>query len=165
MRFLVLMFWMASVALVQAEGARYAPDRAYLPLTSAHPGISSAGFGITDWNARNPGLILSWESRALGLDYQAGGFVNSFGAFSAHFSVAKSWELREDLSLKAFLSVADYHANSRFFPVKLGGTDYVFIPGLQLNFRRVFVTYQPSPQIGNPLAAVLAVGLHFPLPR
>jgi len=163
LRLLLVFLAIVWAVSANAEQSRWIPDRLYWPLASAHPGINSAPFGLSRWNARNFGAIFSWENRALGLDYQVGGFQNSFYEFSAHFSVAKSWDLRNDLSFKAFLSLADYRANSRFFPVRLGGTDYVFIPGLQVNFRRTFLTYQPSPQPGNPAAAVQAVGLHFPL--
>lgn len=146
-----------------AERSRVQPDRLYVVLGSHHFGIDPAGFGRTAWNEINPGVVLSWEKRFLGLNYQLGAFVNSFAQTGGYVSVAKSWDLKSGSSIAAVMSLADYGANSQYFPVELGNSNWVLIPGIQYNRNKVFAQWWPSPQAGKPWAGVLSVGLRFPV--
>ncbi len=156
-----------SALLIAAPAAAPAqdwrPDRAYVSLGSHHAGLDAADFGRNRWNEVNPGLILAWEDRFLGLNYAAGGFVNSFGDLSPFLGVSRFWQVSEDLSVGPFAALSDYGRNSKFFETRLGSSGVVVLGGVQANYRNVFVQVQPTGRTGGGVGAVLAAGLTFGL--
>lgn len=61
-----------------ASAQSLAPDRLYFPLASQHFNMDPLDYGVDSWNEFNPGVIVTWENRALTLDYGIGAFYNSF---------------------------------------------------------------------------------------
>jgi hypothetical protein len=158
---LALAVLIAAPAAAIAQG--WGPDRAYVSVGSHHEGLDPAGFGRSRWNEFNPGLILAWEDRHLGLNYAAGGFVNSFGDLSPFLGVSRFWQVAEDLSVGPFAALSDYGRNSKFFETRLGSTGVVVLGGVQANYRNVFVQVQPTGRTGGGVGAVVAAGLTFSL--
>ncbi len=152
--------WLAPLA-AQADGLM--PDRAYIPLTAQHLNIDPADFGRTAWNQWNPGLIVSWENRWLGLDYSVGAFRNSFDETSAYAGAAKFWDLSPDMSIGLVAGLADYHSNARFIATEIGGSGWVITGGPQLNFKNAFFQIQPVPQSSGEFGAIFIGGLTIPL--
>lgn len=142
----------------QAEGLM--PDRVYVPLKSFHVGVDASDHDQDKWNEFNPGLIGSWENRGLGLTYNFGAFVNSHSDLSTHISVSKVFDITTDLSIAGFAAFADYHEHSDGFDYRIG--DFIFIPGVQANYKNFFVQAFPLPT-DDGYGAVLAAGLTFRL--
>lgn len=150
---------LASAAL--AEGIT--PDRLYVPLASYHHNIDPpAASGMNSWNEFNPGLILTWEDRFATLDYSAGLFLNSYDDVSPMVSVGKLWDVGQ-VSLGATVMFADYGDNARFFDNTVAGSDIVFLPAFQVNYRNVFAQVIPAPQSNGDTGAVFTAGMTFAL--
>ncbi|WP_299354172.1 hypothetical protein [uncultured Shimia sp.] len=145
-----------------ASADGWSPDRLYIPLASYHYNLTPPNPGQTSWNEFNPGLIFTWEERLWTLDYSAGALLNSYEDVSALFSVGKFWDVGQ-VALGAVVSFADYGDNSRHFDVTLGSSDFVVLPGVQLNYRNVFVQLVPAPQFNGESGAVFGFGATFAL--
>lgn len=126
------------------------PDRLSVLFGSAHPG---ARF---DYEAANPGLFLTWEDRALGLDYSIGVFRNSFGGASIAGTAALPLFERGEFQASVFGGVALYPGYGDHFAVHAG--DLVPMAGLQARYRDGFVQIMPGKDM-----AVISLGLTFPL--
>ena len=148
---------------IAAHADGLAPDRAYIPLTAQHLNIDPTQFGRTDWNQLNPGVILAWEDRWLGLDYSVGAFKNSFDDTSAYLTTAKFWDLSPDLSAGLVVGLADYHANARFISTQIGTSGWVVTGGPQMIYKNAFLQIQPVPQTNGQLGAIVIGGLTFDL--
>lgn len=146
----------ASVSVAQ----EWLPNRLYIPLASYHHKVDSQSFGLVSWNESNPGMVFSWEDRLAGLDFSAGLFKNSYSDWSTYISMSKLWDIQENISIGAFISLADYHEKSTYFDYKIG--DYAVIVGAQVNIESIFFQIQPVP-VDSGIGAVLASGLHFQL--
>lgn len=148
-----------------AEGVT--PDRLYLPLTARHANIDPANFGLVKWNETNPGLILSWEDRFLGLDYSLGVVRNSFDKTSAYAGVGKFWSVAPEalpgLSVGLVAALADYGTDARFIETRIGSSGWVVTGGPQVNFRNLFVQIQPVPQANGKLGSIWIAGFTVPL--
>jgi hypothetical protein len=155
------------LALVPATqgnaGNGAAPDRVYLSFGAKHVGIDPTLFGRTAWQEIYPGVILTWEDRAFGLDYGVGAFLNSFERVAAYASAAKFWDLGPDLSVGLVVGLADYGPDARFISTEIGGSGVVVTGGPQVNWRNLFLQVQPVPQSTSEMGAIFITGLTVPL--
>jgi len=145
----------AAFFCVPAFAGGLLPDRASVLVASHHVNASQR------FEELNPGLFLTWEDRAFGLDYSLGAYRNSYGRGSvAAFAALPVVRWREgEISLS--LGAAYYPGNGRTFRLHAG--DVVPMAGLQLRHRAFLVQVLPSD--GRHTAAVVAAGLTFPLQR
>lgn len=144
------MIRLAAVLLALATPAAAEPDRLSILLGSAHPGAT------VKFEQVNPGVFLTWEDRALGLDYSLGIYRNSFGRASIAATAALPVADRGRFQLALFGGLALYPGNGADFAVHTG--DVVPIAGLQARLGRSFVQVMPGDGM-----AVAAFGLTFPL--
>lgn len=124
------------------------PDRLSLLLGSAH--LGGDGF-----DGRNPGVFLTWEDRALGLDYSIGAYRNSYGRASIAATAALPVAEWADGSLSLFAGVALYPRDGRRFRAHVG--DVVPMGGVQIRHRNLFLQIMPSD--GAAADAVIAGGI------
>jgi len=154
MRFLLQVAF-AAFFCVPALAGGLLPDRASVLLASHHVNASQRFEEI------NPGLFLTWEDRAFGLDYSLGAYRNSYGRGSAAAFAALPVVRWREGEISFSLGAAYYPGNGRTFRLHAG--DVVPMAGLQLRHRALFVQVLPSD--GRHTAAVVAAGLTFPLKR
>ena len=126
------------------------PDRVSVLLGSAHPGADRT------FEQVNPGVFLTWEDRALGLDYSVGAYRNSYGRASIAATAALPVIDRGQFQLALFGGLALYPGNGADFAVHAG--DVVPIAGLQARLGHGFVQVMPGDGM-----AVAAFGLTFPI--
>lgn len=135
-----------------ATSAIAEPDRVSILLGSKH--IGQSGFEEV-----NPGIIVTWEDRAWGLDYSLGAYRNSFGKGSVVATAALPIKTWKDGQLSAFGGLALYPGNGDNFLVHAG--DVVPIGGLQIRHKNVFGMLMPGDS--KDLKAILAFGVTFKL--
>jgi hypothetical protein len=134
---------LATVAAAQDMG----PDRVYIPLASDHYGDFQ-----NNQNEFNPGILLTWADRLGGLDYTAGAFIDSGSDPAVHLSVAKLWDLNEDLEFGIVGAVV----------YSLEDNEAYVAPSLQVNYKNVFANFVSwSDSMGS--YSVLGLGLKFDL--
>lgn len=157
-RLLLALLLAAAPRFVAAEGARLGPDRIYLPLASHHT-MSPGTFGLTAWEKVNPGLILSWEDRGPGGQFDLGvGLVrNSLGIVSPTVSVGLIRAISEDLDLGVTGSFVYYGGDGDLFDGHIGGGVFL-VPALQARYKSAFAQLIPSKG-----GVVGLFGLTFPL--
>ncbi len=131
-----------------ATPAAAEPDRVSILLGSAHPGTARS------FEQVNPGVFLTWEDRALGLDYSVGAYRNSFGRASIAATAALPMIDRGQFQLALFGGVAVYPGNGDDFAIHAG--DVVPIAGIQARVGHGFVQVMPGDDM-----AVVAFGLTF----
>ena len=155
----------AAIIAICTTSAAYAegrmPDRLHFPLASHHINVTPPA-SVGRWEEFNPGLILTWQDRFASLNYSAGAFRNSYGELSAMVSVGKFWH-SGDFAYGTFLTLADYGDNARFLSSEIGDTNIIAIPGVQVNYRNLFVQFMPSTQSSSGFGGVVATGLSIPL--
>lgn len=160
--FLLTFFFLALLSSTNfAKADEWLPDSIGMSLASYHVDIDPTRYDRTEWNEFNPGLFLSWEDRFLGLNYSAGGFVNSYDKFATYIGASYFWAIAKDVELGPFIGIADYGENSRFFDTHIGNSDYIVIGGVQLNYKNAFIQYLPVAGSEGGLGGVFAVGLSF----
>lgn len=140
----------AALASVLATPAMAEPDRVSILLGSRHPGAS------VTYEQVNPGIFLTWEDRAFGLDYSAGVYRNSYGRASVAATAALPIIERGQFQAAVFGGLALYPGNGDDFAVHAG--DMVPIAGLQARMGNAFVQVMPGDGM-----AVVSFGLTFPL--
>jgi hypothetical protein len=116
------------------------------------------------WTEANPGVFLTWERRALGLDYSAGVYRNSFGDASVAAVAAlpiASWHHRTlgDGQVALFGGLAHYPGRGDLFAVSVG--DIVPLGGLQVRQGNFFA--QVLPGKFDPVEVVVSFGMTFSL--
>lgn len=140
----------AILALGLATPVAADPDRISILLGSQHPGASVA------YEQVNPGIFLTWEDRAMGLDFSAGVYRNSYGrasiAATAAFPVIEHGKFQASI----FGGLAVYPGNGADFAFHAG--DLVPIAGIQARFGHGFLQVMPGDGM-----TVLAFGLTFPV--
>lgn len=140
---------LAAAALLAAP-AHAGPDRLSILLGSHHMGAR------TDFDARNPGLFLTWEDRGnRGLDLSLGAYRNSYGRGALAATLALPLARWPGGQAALFLGVALYPKDGRTFRASLG--DLVPLGGLQLRHRHWFMQIIPSD--GHFAKAIIAVGV------
>ena len=137
-----------SLALIASAGAA-AADRISLLLGSRH--IGAPGM----FKESNPGLFYTWEQPRV--NWSIGAFRNSYGRASVAALAAVPLARWDNGELSAFAGIAHYPGDGRRQPLHLG--DVIPIGGLQLRQGNVFL--QVTPMDGNPVKALVAVGLTF----
>ena len=140
----------ALLTLAFATPAIADPDRVSILLGSQHPGAD------VSYEQINPGIFLTWEDRALGLDYSVGAYRNSYGRASVAATAALPVIDRGQFQAAVFGGLALYPGDGDQFAVHAG--DVVPIAGIQARLGHGFVQIMP----GNGMA-VVAFGLTFPL--
>ena len=139
------------LALILCAGPAFAdPDRVSILLGSQH--LGGDGF-----NEINPGAFLTWEDRALGLDYSVGAYLNSYDRISVAATVDLALAEWDRGRLSVFAGVAHYPRNGRNFKVHAG--DFVPIGGVQVRQGNVFMQILPSD--GLSVDATVAFGVTF----
>lgn len=136
---------------VLAAGAHAGPDRVSILVASQHLGAS------VSFEQVNPGVFVTWEDRALGLDYTVGAYRNSYGRGSVAATAALpvlSWSTGE---VSLFGGVALYPGDGRSFSASIG--DFVPVGGLQLRQGNVFGQIMPGD--GRIADAVVSLGFTF----
>lgn len=128
------------------------PDRLSLLLASKHVGTHR------DFNERNPGVFMTWEDRALGLDYSVGVYHNSFGNVSIATTAALSLFEVGSLDLSLFAGAAYYPGDGEEFLYHAG--DLVPLAGLQVRRDPFFLQVMPG---GGDPEAIVSFGLTFDL--
>lgn len=129
------------------------PDRVSVLLTSHHVAAKQS------FEKVNPGIFLTWEDRAFGLDYSVGAYRNSYGRGSvAGIAALPLWQ-RDNTQVALFAGVGLYPKDGRNFGVHAG--DFVPLVGIQIRHRNLFL--QAMPGDGKYAAAVISMGLTFPL--
>lgn len=126
------------------------PDRLSILMGSRHPGAKAT------FEQVNPGAFLTWEDRALGLDYSLGIYRNSFGRASVAATAALPVIERGRLQVAVFGGLALYPGHGDQFAAHAG--DVVPIGGLQARYGHGFVQIMPGDGM-----AVVAFGMTFPL--
>ena len=140
------------------------PDRIMLPLASKHYGMEGyrENGRTRSFNEFNPGLLLAWENRALGLDVTAGAYRNSHHKTSGIAYVSRTWEVADtDIHIGPFIGVSHYGRNSKFIDSRVTYKGFVFMGGLYARWKYVFVNVVPNPVQDN-LKPIVGVGLTFP---
>ena len=143
------MIRIAVILAALATPAAADPDRLSILLGSAHPGADRA------FEQVNPGVFLTWEDRALGLDYSVGAYRNSFGRASIAATAALPVVEQGRFQLALFGGLALYPGNGDDFLYHAG--DIVPIAGIQARLGHGFVQVMPGDGM-----AVVAFGLTFP---
>ena len=144
------MIRIAALLFAFATPAAADPDRLSILLGSAHPGADRA------FEQVNPGVFMTWEDRALGMDYSVGAYRNSFGRASVAATVALPVIEQGRFQLALFGGLALYPGNGADFAIHAG--DVVPIAGLQARLGNGFVQVMPGDGM-----AVVAFGLTFPI--
>jgi hypothetical protein len=137
--------------LALSAPAHAGPDRVSLMLGSHHVAASAV------FEEVNPGIFLTWEDRAFGLDYTVGAFRNSFGRGAVAGLVAWPVWQQGETQAALFAGVAHYPGDGRRHRFHAG--DFIPVAGLQIRHRNVFAQIMPSD--GRTARAVVAVGLTF----
>ncbi len=138
------------IALLLAPPVAADPDRLSVLLGSQHPGAKRS------YEQINPGLFLTWEDRALGLDYSVGLFRNSYGRGSVAATAALPVIERGRFQAALFGGLAVYPGNGDNFALHAG--DLVPIAGVQARLGPGFVQVMPGEDM-----AVVAFGMTLPL--
>lgn len=142
-------------ALVLAVPAQADPDRVSVLLTSHHASARQR------FEEVNPGLFLTWENRALGLDYSLGAYRNSYGRVSVAATAAWPIWQRQNTQVALFAGVALYPRDGGRFAVHAG--DWVPLAGVQMRHRNLF--FQAMPGDGRFARGVVSMGLTFSLKK
>lgn len=145
------LIWLAVMASVSPAMAD--PDRVSILLGSHHAGAA------VPFESVNPGVFLSWEDRAAGLDWSAGIYRNSYGRASVAVTAALPVYEAVDLAVSLFAGAALYPQDGRHFRAHLG--DVVPIGGVQVRYRSAFVQIMPGD--GRAADAVISMGLTWAL--
>ena len=149
---------MISIGKIKAEAIT--PDRIYLSVASKHVNlIPESG---TKYNEINPGFILSWDNRKFGLNYWLGGVKNSFSTISPYLAVAKIWPVNQDIKLGLVGSIAGYYGNGSISS-KIGNSGYVFLGGMQFEYKKLFIQLQPTLINNNNFGGVFIAGFSIPI--
>lgn len=144
-----------AIAAALALPAHADPDRISVLLGSSHLGARHP------FEEVNPGVFLTWEDRAFGLDYSLGVYRNSFGRMSVAGTAALPvWE-RGKTQAALFAGVALYPGDGWRFRAHAG--DWVPIAGLQIRHGNAFAQIMPGD--GRPVRAVVSFGLTFKLSK
>ncbi|WP_404406412.1 hypothetical protein [Pelagibacterium halotolerans] len=130
------------------------PDRATLTLASYHIAERSEGW---DYNAFNPGAVLTWEG--VDIDISAGAFINSYSLPSVAGFVSVPLVEEEALVLEGFGGVAYYPVYGRRFPLHVG--DIVPLAGLAARLGSLSLMAFPSDCVHT--CAVFVGGVSFDL--
>lgn len=138
------------LTLALAAPAHAGPDRVSILTGSRHIG--------TDYPFQevNPGLFLTWEDRAFGLDYSLGAYRNSFGKLSVAATAALPLIDRDRFQIALFGGLAIYPGDGDKFLISAG--DAVPVAGLQARYGNGFVQIMPGDGM-----AIVAFGLTFPV--
>lgn len=153
---LFLLFSSASIAHAQerifkATLPNWIPERVSVPLISFHYG----DWGDEDkdsFNEFNPGLILTWENRALGLDYSLGAYRDSYSATTSYAGISYMWEIQ-----------SDFHAGISLSYRNSDGDGFTgFVPSLQVSYRNSFATISNGFDNGDSYG-VISFGYSFAL--
>lgn len=124
------------------------PDRVSILTGSHHIGAA------VSFEEVNPGVFITWEDRAAGLDYSLGAFRNSYGRGSVAALAALpvvSWRSGE---VALFGGAALYPRDGRTFRAHLG--DVVPVGGVQIRQGNSFVQIMPGD--GRVADAVVSFG-------
>lgn len=143
---------LAACLVLAAAPACAGPDRLSILLGSHHVDTTLV------FEESNPGVFLTWEDRALGLDWSLGVFRNSYGNTSVAATAALPLIRRPRFQAAVFVGLATYGDEARNWPVRAG--EVVPIAGLQLRSGNSFV--QILPDRGNP-DATITFGVTIPL--
>jgi hypothetical protein len=126
------------------------PEVLQIPLASHHFGDWGSS---SDFNEFNPGMILTWEERAAGLNYSFGAYKDSKSATALHISVAKMW----DIAPYTQLGIVGAYIHSF-------GDGYTgIVPSIQLNHKYIFVNVATGYDDGA--YGVIGTGITIPLGR
>lgn len=127
------------------------PDRVSIPTASFHYG-DWGDENSDDFNETNPGLILTWEERALGLNYSLGAYRDSYSDTTVYASASRMWAITPELHGGVVLA----YRNS-------DGAGFTgFAPSLHFTYRNIFIDVSNSIRDGN-IYGVIGVGITFPL--
>ena len=140
------------------------PDRGYVILASKH--VNMVIEGVRDgrgYQEFNPGLILTWQDRYLGLDYSAGAFYNSYGHVAPLVMAAWTRKYESGVKFGVFVGAADY-ADDAYRIVK-GSKGIVPIGGLHLEYKNLFAQWLPTEDQANGLGMTFVTGLSFALKK
>ncbi|MDN5789225.1 hypothetical protein [Pseudorhodobacter sp.] len=136
-----------------AAPAHADPDRLSILLSSRHVAAT------VPFKQANPGLFLTWENRAAGLDYSLGAYRNSYGRLSvAAIAALPIWK-RDQTQISLFAGVAHYPVDGRDYAVHAG--DFVPLAGVQFRHRNIFAQVMPGD--GNFTSGIISFGLTFKL--
>jgi hypothetical protein len=128
-------------------------DRLSVLLGSHHAGAQIR------FEAANPGLFLTWEDRAFGLDWSVGAFRNSYGRGSVALTAGLPVIRWQGGQASLVAGLAHYPGDGRRFRISFG--DVVPLVGVQARHGPVFA--QVLPGDGRFADAVFSVGLTFNL--
>lgn len=140
-------------ALLAATSVSAGPDRLSIMIGSQHINPSHAFSEI------NPGIFATWENRALGLDYTAGAYRNSYGRGSVALTAALPVIKWPDGQIAVFAGLGLYPKDGRTFRVHAG--DVVPLGGIQIRQGNAFAQIMPGD--GNAADAVVTFGATFSL--
>lgn len=129
------------------------PDRMSVLLGSQHLGAS------VNFEQVNPGVFLTWEHRALGLDYSVGAYRNSYGRGSVAVLAALPVVKWPKGQVAVFAGLALYPHDGRTFRTHVG--DVVPMGGIQIRQGNTFTQIMPGD--GGVADAVISFGITFEL--
>ncbi|MGB0901913.1 hypothetical protein [Halocynthiibacter sp.] len=129
------------------------PDRFSIPLACHHYGKWGAQ-KKNDFNEDNPGLIMTWENRALELNYSIGAYKDSYSDTTTYLAVSQMWNIHPELQAGIVASYRNSDGN--------GFTG--FAPSLQIIYRNFFLDISHGVNNGDHFGA-LGLGFTFPLRR
>lgn len=135
---------------VLAAPAEAGPDRVSILLGSHHTEDYA-------WEEANPGLFLTWEGGAFGLDFSVGAYRNSFGEPSVAALAGKDLVAWQGGAGSLFCGAAWYPGNGQNFLIHAG--DLVPLCGLQLRHGPMFAQLLPGKI--EPPELILSYGLTF----
>lgn len=154
-----------SIMSTHAWAQNLSPDRISIPLASKHYGMDGyfKNGELRSFTEFNPGLLFTWEDRALGLDVTVGGYRNSHSNASAVAYLSRTWEVANTgLHVGPFLGTAYYGNDTRFIDSRVTSNGFVLVGGLYARWGNVFLNVVPNP-IDDNLRPIVGIGITFPM--